>query len=314
MARKKRASLFNQFVVALSSNFNEGTKKHSYKKEYGREQDAKIFSYGDYNHTVDIAKSFAKFVRTQYPEIHNAYEITNFHVAAFLNEKSKSCNMKTLATYTSRLNHLARALEKSDPGVKLHGGTSWNMPKPKGYTKQAKIRDVWMTDEDREKLENYLTTKTDSASKRALVIALATGLRVHECVTLTGNGIDEIDRMVRGKGKGGRHYETRIKDEYIDLLARYKERFGDEVIANVKSDSVNRYLHACLKECNIDEKYRENRTGVHSIRKNVAQDYYEELVNGGKTHIQASSIVSRNLSHGKYRVDVDRNYIKSKEK
>lgn len=310
---KKRGSLFNQFVVALSMNFNEGTKKHSYKKEHGRQQCKVFFSYSDYHHTVDIARAFARYVRENYPDIKHAYQITNTQVAAFLNEKNGTCNMKTLATYVSRLNHLAHALEASDPGVREHGGKSWNMPKPKDYTKEEKVRDLWMPAKDREKLEEYLALASDCRGKRALQIALATGLRVHECVTLRGNGIYIDERVVRGKGKGGRHYETTIREEYIELMCEFKDKYGEQIIADLKASSANSYLHACLKKCGIDSKYAAHRTGIHSIRKNVSQDLYDSQRKMGKTHIEAATIASRNLSHGRYRTDVDRNYIKGKE-
>ncbi len=221
--------------------------------------------------------------------------------------------MNTLATYTSRLNHMARALEASDPGVREHGGKSWNMPKPKGYTKEKKLRDQWMSDEDREKLEGILAGARDCAGKRAVQMALATGLRVHECVTLRGSGIDIEGKVVRGKGKGGRHYETAIREEYITIMAEFRKRFGDRIIAPIDADSANRYLHSQLKKCGIDERYKTHRTGIHAIRKSVAQDVYDNERKSGRTHIEAATKASLNLSHGRYRVDVDRNYIKGKE-
>ena len=117
-------------------------------------------------------------------------------------------------------------------------------------------------------------------------------------------------KVVRGKGKSGRHYETAIRDEYIELLSRFKDIYEDSIIAPIKADSADAYLHECLKKCGIDEKYTENKTGIHSIRKNVSQDLYDRKRMEGMDDIQASTIVSRNLSHGKYRIDVDRNYIK----
>lgn len=310
--RKKRGSLFYQFSEALSRNFREGTQKHSYKKEYGRTQDKKFFSYSDYYQTVELSKSLAGFIRENYPDIRNAYQVSNTHVSAFLNTKVGTCNLKSLATYTSRLNHLARALEASDPGVREHGGKSWKMPAPKGHTCAQKLRDVWMPPEDRALLEEYLAGVRESASKRAVMIALATGLRVHECVTLTGDGIDINEHVVRGKGKGGRHYKTAIRSEYIEVMSTYKELYGSSIVSPIKGDSANRYLHHCLDMCGIDEVYKEHRTGTHAIRKNVAQDLYESERQKGKTHVEAATAASLNLSHGKYRKDVDDNYIKNK--
>ena len=310
--RQKRGSLFYQFSEALSHNFKEGTKKHSYKIEKGRSQGKKFFSYSDYYQTLELSKSLAGFIRENYPDIKHAYQISNTHISLFLNTKIGTCNMKSLATYTSRLNHIARALEASDPGVREHGGKSWNMPLPKGHTCEQKLRDVWMPPEDRTLLEDYLAGAQDSAGKRAVVIALATGLRVHECVTLTGEGIDVESFIVQGKGKGGRHYESAIRPEYIELMSMYKEKYGSSKIAPIKSDSANRYLHRCLDMCGIDGLYKEHRTGTHAIRKNVAQDLYESERKKGKTHVEAAAIASRNLSHGKYRKDVDDNYIKRK--
>lgn len=311
MKKENNGSLFYQFNCALSANFAEGTKKHSYKIETGRAQDSKIFSYSDYYQTVARAKEFAAFVRDKYPHIKNAYQITNTQVSEYLNSKLTTCCMRSLATYTSQLNHLARALEQSDPGVREHGGKSWNMPKPKYYKHDEKKRNVWMDDEDRSRLEACLEAKKETAGKRAIQIALATGLRAQECVSLTGNDIDVNAMVVRGRGKGGRHYESAIRAEYREIMTGFK-KFKNKRIADIQADSANKYLHGCLRECGIDDKYTLHRTGIHSIRKNVAQSMYEQEIKSGKSHVEASTRVSYNLSHGRYRRDVDENYIKKK--
>lgn len=73
----------------------------------------------------------------------------------------------------------------------------------------------------------------------------------------------------------------------------------NERIVDIKEDSVNKQLSRVEEALGIREKYKNACTGIHSIRKMVAQREYDRCRNGGMARKQAMEWVSAYLGHSR---------------
>lgn len=68
-------------------------------------------------------------------------------------------------------------------------------------------------------------------------------------------------------------------------------------------------LDRAEKALNIREKYADADTGLHSIRKMLAQELYDKYRKDGMSKKDALNHVSEYLGHGKDRMETMRQYV-----
>lgn len=280
--------------------------KHSLKHVEGI-GGAKIFSYSDRKNLIDLSSNFCNFMKVNNPDIKFIREIEVNHIQQFLNYKANDCSTKTLEQYISKFNKLEKVVNEVYH-VKVNFKSGFIVPFGK-----EKVRSISMSREDFNKLlKNMQGSK--SLAVNAVTLSGIFGLRVSETINLQGRDI-QIDKGILHihESKGGRSRDLKIPAENEGYLEKLKASVNEtERIIPLKEDSVNRFLYRQLGLLGLTQ-YREHNTGIHSIRKMVAQEVYCKFRENGQTIQQALNSTSHFLGHGNDRNELMRQYIQNIE-
>lgn len=295
-----------QMKNAIDQNFRERMDKDSIKNEKQMD-DTRIFSWSDRNNLIDLSANFANFMQTNHNEIREMKNVTTEHVQNFLNERSKTCTSETLKQYASKFNKIERLINKT------YSTANVNFHTEKMVTfGNERTRDIAMTREHYSQLMNHVQ---GSRSQGVLALDLAGrfGLRVSEIPNIKGMDIrtagDAIVLHIH-ESKGNRSRDLDVtKPEDRDFLINRKQECGDnQRLVSIKEDSINKFLQRNLNELHLTV-YQERDTGVHAIRKMVAQERYDEERAKGHTQQEALDTVSNFLGHGNNRNDLMKKYV-----
>ncbi|MDO5564900.1 MAG: site-specific integrase [Eubacteriales bacterium] len=295
-------NLAYQFKSAIDSNFKEGTEKRSYKAVNGRKATGKIFSYAQRKDLIETSNNFAKYIKHTYPEVRKISDVRSEHVNSYLESKLGTCTSATIHQYATRLEKLQHVAN----GHFKTANATWKVTVP--HIETVKMRDVAFSRQD---YSNVMNSGSDCQSYRALDLAGRFGLRAQEVVKIRTTDIDYNNRTLHITGKGGRERYLPMRESDIGVLKEYTGRLRPgERLFTVKSDSVNSYLNRTCKNLGI-ERYAKCKSGVHAIRKMVAQERYDELREAGATKEEALTYVNNYLGHGDHRPDISNTYIEN---
>lgn len=306
-------SLKSQIVHACSASFygdaKEGIKggygvsKHSDKKS--GQKAGKIYSYNTYNNRQDVAKSFADFMKENHPEVKRAADLNEKYAAEFIAKKSNEVNTNTLNYLRSELRGIAESINHTYKSCNVNLDT----PALTGNSNKN-VKTVSMIKEDYIKLVNSYGTEFDTGAVGVQVI-YASGLRSHEVCKLKGSDIKVSDGKAIvhvESGKGGRSRDIEISDpERVSILETISNHFGESPVCDIKSSSLEVNISRHLKQIDTNQNYKYNI--CHSIRKEYAQDSYDQLKNQGKSSSEAWGIVCQNLGHSADRQALFNTYI-----
>lgn len=286
-------------------NFKEGTKKKEYYRKHGRGKKDKIFSYQEQKNLKDTAEQFARWMQEHHKQIRLVRDIKKEHVQEWMDVKAKSCSLNTLDAYINRLEKVATLCNKYYESCEL----DW-----KGIVKNApatviKQRDLAFTQEQWIKIMESRKKKSCDSYK-ALRLAEITGQRVESLIKFQVRDFDfENKRITVFGAKGGRIWSIPMREEDIPVLKKLTDGLEPtERIVKVSDAAINTYLRRACKECGFFE-FSEHKTGIHAVRKMVAQREYDRERNGGKTREEAEAWVNEFLGHGENREDLAKIYI-----
>lgn len=299
----KMPSLKGQLINAINSNFCPGGDHHSAKHQDTAFE--KIFSYTTRNNLVDVACQLAEYLKTN-TDIKQVKDISTQAVQDFLNSKAGQCNQETLHNYTSRLAKLGELINQTYKTANV----DFRVVEPASLKDAAKLRDIAMTREDYQKIIDYAKSQNlTSQAIPAVRLAGEFGLRVHECCKLTPKDIDFQRMELHVVGKGGRERILPIHPEQVSFLKSLIDGKGEtEKIITIKDDSVNRWLQRVEEKLGMTQ-YKECKTGIHSIRKMVAQELYDKYRAAGLSIKEAWGNVAEYLGHGRDRTELMKVYI-----
>lgn len=291
-----------QFLNAINSNFREGMDKHSLKASRMM-NNTRVFSYADRKNLIDVASNFSNFMKQNHAEVKMVKDVRAEHIQGFLNSKSNNCSKKTLEQYATKFNKLQNIVNSTY-------GTNANY---KGFVvpatvKQTKIRNVAMTRQDFEKLQNgFVNSK--SYAKEAIQLTAKLGLRVSECTKLQGRDINIEKGIVHvADGKGGRDRDIKIRDEDKQYFSDLKSQYSDyQRICPVQTNSINRAINRCMQSVGIANSYQD--TSIHAIRKMYAQQQFDTYREQGMSINQALGSVSIDLGHSENRLELMKEYV-----
>ena len=77
----------------------------------------------------------------------------------------------------------------------------------------------------------------------------------------------------------------------------------------LKDGSVNKSLHRAMERSGVCQNLLDAKAGIHSIRKLVAQERYDQHKEAGRSKKDAAGEVSEYLGHGRDRKDIREIYI-----
>ena len=310
------ASLKHQFLTAIDRNFNEnGGDKHSAKggQHSGTEETmGRVWSYAERKGLIDVSTQLAVFCKENFGT-KQIKDISANNVQDFLKSKSEDCNNNTLKNYTSRLNKIEVLVNKTFSSANLDWRGEIVAP-ASAVSTQEKLRDVWMSREDFNKILDY-GKDAKSAAPIGIELAGIAGLRSAELEKLQLRDLDFKNNIIHViESKGGKSRDIEIKEEDMHRIKEIVQEKGltnyTDKIVGIKAESINAWLNRACKNLDL-AKYTEGKTGIHSIRKMVATEKYEELRQQGYNKKESVDKVSNFLGHGHNRNDIAQIYIKT---
>lgn len=306
-----------QFLNAINKNFKAGGKDKYSEKHSGKYLNT-IYSFAERKNLTRLSAQIAIFVKENY-NVKMLYEINSDMIQAFFNKKSHTCNKETINQYISRINKIEHVIN-----YVYHINVKWYGDIIAPVINNTKKRNIAMTQEHYNAIMQR-AYKTHSKSKAVIALELTGrfGLRVSETCKIQKRDIDfknNILHIHESKGKRSRgikiNCDSKIKfrDTNIsnrEFLKNLYDSLGkeDERAVNIKEDSVNTYLARSESSLGFRSIYKNADTGVHCIRKAVAQSFFDSLREEGEEKREALNKVSRFLGHGDNRNECMRSYI-----
>ena len=281
-----------------------GTSKHSDKAN--GQKAGKIYSYNSYNNRKAVTKEFGEFMKENHPEIKQVRDLTERHATEFVAKKSNEVSTTTLDNIRSQLKGLGENINHTFKSCNVELST----PSMSGTT-DDKVKTVSMTQNDYKALvDSYSDKLNDNGAVGAQVI-WASGLRSHEVCKLKGSDItikEGVATVHVESGKGGRTRDVEIKDpERVQVLETISDHYGEGKVCDIKPHSLEVNISRHLKNADTEQDYVYN--SCHSIRKEYAQETYDQLKEQGLTSEQAWGQVCESLGHSADRAALFKVYI-----
>lgn len=297
-----------QFVNAIDQGFDGGGHDKHSDKHNGKYLDT-VYSYAERSNLVELSSQIGKFIKENYPTINRVLDIKGDMIQSFINVKANTCNKESLGQYASRIHKLEHIVNNI-----YKGKTSWysDLIVPTSNMSNEKTRNISMSLND---YNGILVRAYAMDSKSYAVIAIEFtgrfGMRVSEICKLQPRDINFNNLILHiHESKGGRSRDIKISPEDGDYIKKIIEnRPIDKSIVDIKEDSVNKYLSRAENALGIRDHYKDADTGIHSIRKMVAQQRYDNHRSEGSSKKESLNLVSEYLGHGKNRIETMSQYI-----
>lgn len=294
-----RANIQYQLTEALKHAFKPGTDKHSDRRNKATSD--KIYSHGTNRAIKNTTCQFARYLKEN--NIDKAKKIEEKHYQSFLNEKAKTVNDTTLSKMKSHLKKIDNCLNSF---YKSYQKCAQNIVQPAAMN-NTKCRSLAMTRDDLDKVK--AECKRDCASKLGIEIAGRIGQRAESICKLKGTDYDpEKGTLKIVDAKGKRTWEIEVKEKDKKFFEELREKCGEDRMVSVQHESLQKYMREKLKDAGL-EKYTEEKTSFHSIRKMVAQELYDEKREAGMDWKDAWNEVSEYLGHGEDRWTLFQTYV-----
>lgn len=268
--------------------------KHSLKSQ-GKDN-SKIYSYSDRKNLIDLSSNFANWLKINYPEIKQLYEINSSHIQEFLSSKTSDCSQKTLEQYQSRFRKLeVLANSTYNINVNYHNVVTPLSSRNGG----SKIRNAMLSTDN----YNKLLKTTNANFRKALTLSFHFGLRAAECAKLRYEDISENGiKIIDSKGK---------RNRFIPVENKQQKKIIEDFL-NKKGRVVSVQVGSLQQAFNREKK----KQGVfitngdfHTARKAFATNKFQEYRKQGQSVQQALNNVSHRLGHGNNRNDLMKQYI-----
>lgn len=308
-----------QFLNAINKNFGSGGKDKHSAKHNGKHLDT-VYSLAERTNLTRLSSQMADFIKTNYSETKMLYDINNSMIQNFFNKKaeSKKCNKETLEQYRSRINKIEHVVNNVY-NINVNWYKDTIIP---AVVSNDKKRNVSMSKEHYNKImERAYEMNSKSKAVIALEFAGRFGERVSECCKIQKRDINLEKNTLHvheAKGKRSRDLDINNKIHFRDsdvsnhdFLESIYNRLdkSDDRAVDIKEDSVNAYLARSEEALGFRDLYRDADTGIHCIRKAVAQEMYDNLREEGIEKKEALNEVSHFLGHGTDRDECIKAYV-----
>ncbi len=299
-------NIFYQLKTSVDNSFKEKMDKHSIKQTEGATD--KIYSYAARKDLIDFSHRFADFIKENYPNIKQVKDISVEQINSYLLTR-KDVSEKTLMHDVACINKMELCASKKFGLKELDWKTNRVVPH---LEKTEKVRSAVFTNEQIQKLNEYMDTKRDCDSKMGVKLCEAFQLRASEVVKLQAR--DFIQRpdgsaqlnIVDSKGKRSRVLELNQTDISI-IKNAVGEKTGNERLVPVRPDSVCAYLTRCCKDLGFTN-ITDAKTSIHALRKYGITKFFDEQkqIYGEK---RAKEMAMERLGHSATRSDLFKTYI-----
>lgn len=303
----------HQLLFALESCKRIGTSKRQYRLDHpGNKTRGYVFSIESYKKIKSEIKSFAKFMRENYPEIQMAVDINNKHFQSYLNTRLGNWTRRTADTKVDTLKSIDAIINRV-----------WGIDRDKfcvivpDGTRAYEIRKGAMEQYDYDAILSQLVSKhTNSQACIAIQITDKLGLRVKEIASLDYRNIDLNNKVVTvSEGvKNGRKRKVPIREEDTLFFAEIVKKSEDHyqrtenpyVTRGVHQDSINKMIRIAMAELDLSDKYANTN---HAVRKKYAKDTMKLLLDQGYSRESAWEKVYSYLGHSSDRTALRKVYL-----
>lgn len=318
----KRPSVVFQVNEVLRKAFHEGfgrsrhADKHNAmynKKQYDTYTKNKIYSQKTYKATNKTCVAFVKHCRQKYG-IKYLFEINPEMFKSFIQKgdfkNGKPYDPKTAATYFSQVSKMQNAYNTINGFKSIFADKSY-----KDFVGTSEQKKIQMPREIHDKIiekayENKYTNGLAFDTARAL------GLRVTEITNLRKEDFkfnnNELLQVHIHRSKGGKSRNIKaesLTEKQINTVLNTYDYFKnilsehDRFFIN-KSDSYEKTFSRIRDSLTEDYTY----CGIHSMRKEFANDYYDRRIEEGVEEIQVEKELTEILGHN--RTEVLNSYLK----
>lgn len=290
-----------QFLAAINHHFQEGMDKHAIKRA-GQMDGTRIFSYADRSNLIDLASSFAAFMKQHHQDVKEVRNITTAHVQEFMASKCETVSQQTLEQYHSRFCKLERLVNdtykscKADfhsivtPASTVNGG--------------GKVRSQMLAASD---YQTLLNSTTNTNLHNALVLSYCAGLRASECSKLKSSDWNAASGTLHiADSKGKRSRDVKVPQQYISTVGAVMTSTEGR-ICTCQTQSLQKAMRRELVTCGLSDTYPNG--AFHMTRKAYATNLYQDCRSKGMTIQQSLSTVSQSLGHGAKRNELMKEYI-----
>lgn len=306
-----------QFLNALDKNYNGGGKDKHSAQHTGKHLDT-VYSLAERKNLTTTSAALSNFVKENYGSVKMIYQITPDMVQSFVNKAAEKCNKETLNQYRSRI-HKIEHVVNNVYNINVTWYTNLIVPAAMNGKKR---RSISMSKEHFNKIMER-AYKMHSKSKAVIALELAGrfDLRVSECCKIQKRDINlQKNNLHIHEAKGRRSRDLDINNkihfrdsdisnhEFLESVYNRLDKSDDRAV-DIKEDSVNAYLARAEEALGFRDLYRDADTGVHCIRKAVAQEMYDNLREEGVEKREALNEVSHFLGHGDNRDECIQAYV-----
>ena len=274
--------------------------KHAIKHA-GQMDGTRIFSFADRSNLVDLASSFAGYMKQTYPQVKEVRNVTADHVQAFMSAKCDTASQATLDQYASRFSKLERLVNDTykSCNVDFH-----SVVVPSSSKGSGKVRTQMLAPSD---YHTLLSSTTNTNLHNALVLSYCAGLRAAECSKIKASDWHAASgtlTIVDSKGKRSR--EVIVPQQHIPAVNSVMSSAQGR-ICNCQTESLQKAFRRQLAACDLADSYKSG--AFHMARKAYATNLYKECRNQGMSVQSSLSAVSTSLGHGANRNDLMKQYI-----
>ena len=318
MSKNGQGSLGYQMMKALQGIFQPGASRHKAKR-YHRDTEL-ITGIGTMRCMSADVHQFARFIRSNWPEVKDLSEVRSEMALAYIEELGdRERTGGRIARVCASLRKLDTACRKAGilpPGVppllphKDEGG-------PGGF--HSKPRPIPYTEDEAQAIIDQITLK-DPIVGRLLTLMWAGGLRISEAVYLRAQDIDLVNGTIslnqegnvnRTKGGKPRIFSySPMSQEFMSIL---KNSPGIQPTGHLFTDKLGlpdrarKHVRQACRELGI------RPLGTHGFRKTFSVEEYHRARSLGADDRQALLETSYELGHN--RIDVTRqSYVSSDER
>lgn len=310
-------SLKNQLEHAVCKCDSHGQSKRSDKFDKTSNTEHKIYSNSYRTDIMDLAKSLAKFIKSEYPDIRFGRDIKAEHCQEYLDFKAATCTDKTLSKMCTQLKKLENACKQAYPKSEFN----WQIDEISVPASRKPItwrKNKVINEELADKIAATMKATSSSEAYKGVILGKCLGVRANEAVHLKVGKIsfsggqygygeaDIVDGPDGGAKAGKQRYIPILTAEARDELKNLVEGCDKEEFIITNTQTGGRIMKKTLlssigdamKILGIDREYNWNKE--HALRKAYAQRVFD-IERKTKTRKEAVSATNLALGHGKNR-------------
>lgn len=297
-----------------SIKFKPGTKKRETKanirasqKAAGldpkKTQDWHVYSFSDTKALYQMASQFGRFAQHELG-VRKARDLRMEHAKAFLEDRRQAgCTKSTLDTYVNTLKHLSKCVNHKFQSAEIDFSELKAPEAPPAPKREQMTQEQYVA---------VINCMPQSKSKDAIRLARSFAPRDGSILVFEVRDVDlEHNLFTVYRDKGGRTRKLPIEtEEQRELLTRLIAGKGPrDKLITLKPGSADKSLRRAMERSGVCQNLLKEKTGIHSIRKLVAQERYDQLKEAGRSKKEAAGDVSEYLGHGRNRKDIREKYI-----